>query len=619
MAQILGVQMLCVGFLLLTGAGRGCEGGSASRSARSSSAAAEAEAALLSDSESYHDKCEGFECPECPDDSSMSEASDSRESFYADDVQMHSLLQPQPFSDADRERAKRDLQTDLQAECCGTCHCNKCPEQPQCPAGEVLIELQTASGQPGDCCTQFKCGPEPQCAAGDTNVSYWLDSCSKCNSCQQPPCQDVCYQADPPHNCISSDKKLMFNGQTWLEGCIECRCIAGDKQCIAPKDCQLYDGEVPEADKSTTLTSSSTTTSPTTEPAVVVQLPTQASIEISMEEVEPKPDSVESVAVPEIVATEQEQQSKESGLQKQSVEAELKPTVKAELKKQQPEEAEPMPKSVEAELMPNSVDSELKPESVELELLAAQTTQSSHSTSDDLPETTMESDTTEELLLASTELPLSEEKLEVVTMDGVSTDSTADLPSSTSSTLQTDDNLEQSTAADLDNLQTSEATASSAPFYMPFSSSPYSVSTQTSHSASTLTTESPAASPTASPAQLTPESTSFHRDKDIRDTDYRLASGSVHETSKHETYLQNIWKSTPVIVGASVIGIVVLIVVPLAVIACCKRRKSMYSSVPNSDSNLSANTHASELVLDIEPHYDDNNLLQKQQLKKSVE
>ncbi|KAH8274507.1 hypothetical protein KR044_005645 [Drosophila immigrans] len=631
MAQILGLQFLCVSFLVLTGAGRGCEGGSASSSsaltsALTSEAEAEASAALLSDSESYHDKCAGFECPElseCPDDSSLSESADSREAFYAEEV----LLQPQ--LSPDRERAKRDLQTDLQADCCAQCRCNKCPEQPQCQPGEVLIELSTASGQPGNCCPQFKCGPEPQCEASGNSVVYWLNSCSKCNSCQQPPCQDVCYQADPPHNCMSSDNKLMLNGQFWLEGCIECSCIGGDKQCTAPKGCELFDGQVVvmETSSTSTPTTPSVATSVTTEASVVIQLQTSASIETSMEEVEKKVDSEESIVVPETVETAEETELKTPELQQQTVEPGMKPTVEQELKQIVEEEV----KLQSVELKSSEV-SEVTPKSAESEEVEANTTISSNSTSDKLEETTastMESDNTDELPPESTELPeLSEEKYEAVTMDGLSTDSTADLPSSTSSTLQqepqTENSLEESTTTVLDKLEldstlstveptsSSPAASSSAPDVSSSASSSTPASSSTM-SPSTLTTESPAALATSSPAPLTPESTSWHHDTDIRDTEYRLASGSIADASKLPT---NLTKSILVIVG--IIFSLVLVVVIVA-IACFYRRKSMYSKVPHSDSNLSENTHTSDLVLDIDPHYDDNNLPQKQQLKESME
>ncbi|XP_060657410.1 uncharacterized protein LOC132792174 [Drosophila nasuta] len=662
MAQILGLQILCAGFLLLTGAGRGCEGATATASASvpTSSSSSAAAAALLSDSESYHDKCADFKCPElpeCPDDSDASD-------FY--------VLTDLQFSH-DRERAKRDLQTDLQAECCyqPQCRCNKCPEQPQCENEEVLIELSAASGQPGNCCPQFKCSKEPQCEAGNKNLTYWLNRCTKCNSCQVPPCQDVCYQADPPHNCMSHDKQLMYNGDTWLEGCIECKCIDGDKQCIAPKDCQLYDSDVQLVEKSTStsktpMTSTpSTTTSLTTEAGVVKE--TSSSVEMSLEEIELKTSSEQPIVQPELKSGPEESidmpvvLETDSELKQPTVESELKPSV------------ETAPKS-------ETVGTQLKTDIVELELLAGNTITSNSSTNDDLDETTtpaMESENTDGLPLDNTETPLSEEK--DTDINELNIASTADWSSSTSSTLQqeieTENSLEESTETALDNLEldstlsTTESTfasaaSSSAPdsttnasssaassalpdsttktsstaaspdstinssssaassaspdsttnssSYVASSASPDS-NTNTASSPSTLTTESPAALATSSPAPLTPESTSFHRDADILDADYRLASASPNDAGKHPTNLHNLLKFILFIF----VVLIACIVLMAFIYIYLRRRKSMYSKVVQSDSNLSENTHTSDLVLDIDT--DDTDLPQKQQLKEFVE
>ncbi|XP_062135896.1 uncharacterized protein LOC133845451 [Drosophila sulfurigaster albostrigata] len=661
MAQILGLQILCVGFLLLTGAGRGCEGATATASA--SASASSSSAALLSDSESYHDKCADFKCPElpeCPDDS---EASD----FY--------VLTDFQFSH-DRERAKRDLQTDLQAECCyqPQCRCNKCPEQPQCENEEVLIELSAASGQPGNCCPQFECGKEPQCEAGNKNLTYWLNRCTKCNSCQVPPCQDVCYQADLPHNCMSHDKQLMYNGDTWLEGCIECKCIDGDKQCIAPKDCQLYDSDVQLVEKSTStsktpMTSTpSTTISLTTEAGVVKE--TSSSVEMSLEEIELKTSSEHPIVQPELKSGAEESIDMPEIVE---TESELKqPTVETELKS-----------SVETAPKSETVGTQLNTDIVKLELLAGSTITSNSSTNDDLDETTtpaMESENTDELPLDNTETPLSEEK--DTDAKDLNIASTADFSSSTSSTLQqeieTEDSIEESTETALDNLEldstlsttestfasaasssapdsTTNASSSAASSALPdsttktsstaassaspdsttnssssaaSSASPDSTTnssssvassaslesnTSTASSPSTLTTESPAALATSSPAPLTPESTSFHRDADILDADYRLASASPNDAGKHPTNLHNLLKFILFIF----VVLIACIVLMAFIYIYLRRRKSMYSKVVQSDSNLSENTHTSDLVLDIDT--DDTDLPQKQQLKEFVE
>ncbi|XP_034480677.1 mucin-5AC [Drosophila innubila] len=255
MAQILGLQILCVGFLLI---GAGCEGGSSP--------------AALSDSESYIDECKWFKCPEpeateCPADSSIDEF-------------VGILLNPLDINHD--TRAKRDLQS----KCCGMprCRCNKCPTRPQCKADEVLIELSQGNGQPGNCCTQYRCGKEPQCEDGESALIYWPDKCTKCNSCK-PPCIDICYQSDEssPSNCLTDDKEIKFNDDIWFQGhgCVKCVCSEGQSLCqessCKPAECKnpvkLPDVCCPvcleEISSSTTAGTPTTAANATTEAAVV--------------------------------------------------------------------------------------------------------------------------------------------------------------------------------------------------------------------------------------------------------------------------------------------------------------------------------------------------------------
>lgn len=174
---------------------------------------------LIADSESYIDECEWFKCPEteateCPVDSTS-----------RIDINEFDEIILNPLEISHDIRAKRDLQS----KCCGMprCQCNKCPQRPQCKADEVLIELSQGNGQPGSCCTQYRCGKEPQCEDGESALIYWPDKCTKCNSCKTP-CIDICYQSDEssPSNCLTDDKEIKFNGDSWTQGhgCVKCTC-----------------------------------------------------------------------------------------------------------------------------------------------------------------------------------------------------------------------------------------------------------------------------------------------------------------------------------------------------------------------------------------------------------
>ncbi|KAL7731696.1 hypothetical protein ACLKA6_000980 [Drosophila palustris] len=501
MAQILGLQILCVGILLL---GAGCEGG---LSSSSSSAAA------LSDSESYIDECEWIKCPEaeteateCPADSNSIDYIDIRE---FDDI----ILNPLEISH-DNTRAKRDLQS----KCCGMprCRCNKCPRRPQCKTDEVLIELSQGNGQPGSCCTQYRCGKEPQCETGSALI-YWPDKCTKCNSCKLP-CIDVCYQSDQtsPSNCLTDDKEIKLDGESWLQGhgCVKCVCSEGSSICqefsCKPPECKnpiklphVCCPVCPDEVASSTAATTSTAANATTETQVT-----------TLEE-----------------STETTEQSKVEEAAEKSIE------------------------------IPEIVDTDVDPFQLETE-------------------------TTEDLLSSST-------------------------TPATSTTLQVEEEEEEQTT---ENTEDTAVTAMENP-ELDSSSSTFTTSS-TTFSTPAFTTERPGELATSTPAALTPESTSWHRDTNIKDNEYHLATARSNDARHpNPTNLANITKLL-----ISIIGGIALLAFLIFAALCWQRRKTMYSSVPHSDCNLSENTNTSDLVLCIDHPDDDHKLPQKQkQLKESVE
>ncbi|KAH8410757.1 hypothetical protein KR222_005552 [Zaprionus bogoriensis] len=231
------MRILCVGLLLLA----------AARVRGEVAAEGEGINGALSDSESYFDKCEWIECPEggkapkCPADSVIWTLDSNEESEGSDDDDFQ--VQQLPLHTG--HRARRDLEyAELRDQCCGQqrCRCKRCPPRPRCVAGQVLIELQAGSEQPGSCCSRYECGEMPQ--ASDACVIYWQSDCIKCNSCSTL-CTEECPQSDAASaNCLTLDNQLKANGEFWTEGqgCVNCQCVHGQRHCQAvmckPLDCE---------------------------------------------------------------------------------------------------------------------------------------------------------------------------------------------------------------------------------------------------------------------------------------------------------------------------------------------------------------------------------------------
>ncbi|XP_073837175.1 uncharacterized protein [Musca autumnalis] len=172
--------------------------------------------------------CDNVKCPplsdmHCPEDSDVRE------------LIPEPLIMEEEFSNA----SQIDPLDEAFAFCCLSqkCVCKTC-YIPDCSGDdEVVVEISPESmDKPGHCCGEYECHKEPNCTIEGNTDSYWLTNCQRCK-CHGGTkiCHQICDEGIKKPNAICESKnlnKFFEHGDTWKDGCYDCRCVNGEPNCV---------------------------------------------------------------------------------------------------------------------------------------------------------------------------------------------------------------------------------------------------------------------------------------------------------------------------------------------------------------------------------------------------
>ncbi|XP_061401434.1 uncharacterized protein LOC133337191 [Musca vetustissima] len=173
--------------------------------------------------------CDNVRCPplsemHCPEDSDIREL----------------IPEPLIMEDDFHNTSYIDPLDEAYAFCCLSqkCVCKTC-YIPDCASdSEVVVEISPENmDHPGHCCGQYECHREPNCTAEINTDSYWLTDCQRCK-CQagQKICHQICDEGIKKTGgaiCESKNLNKFFeHGDTWKDGCYDCRCVNGEPHCV---------------------------------------------------------------------------------------------------------------------------------------------------------------------------------------------------------------------------------------------------------------------------------------------------------------------------------------------------------------------------------------------------
>ncbi|XP_058980238.1 kielin/chordin-like protein [Musca domestica] len=172
--------------------------------------------------------CDNVNCPplselHCPEDSDIRE------------LISEPLIMEEEFNNA----SQIDPLDEAFAFCCLSqkCVCKTCYIPDCANDGEVVVEISPESmDKPGHCCGEYECHKEPNCTAEENTDSYWLSDCQRCK-CQagQKICHQICDEGIKKTGAICESKnlnKFFEHGDTWKDGCYDCRCVNGEPNCV---------------------------------------------------------------------------------------------------------------------------------------------------------------------------------------------------------------------------------------------------------------------------------------------------------------------------------------------------------------------------------------------------